>query len=213
MYNNSLINIKTDFILSDEACYFSARVLPTGFRPSVRMCFFQFFLQSPAVQFSVLSTFQPALSSDCRFFLTAFRSVRLPSSLRFLILRLNFAFAALLSLRCRPSLLLSFSLEQAAVIASFLPLSQELALRFRSTPALSYFQHFCLPSFRAFLPFALSLQAPSLVSLLPALRASRPTPSFLIARSFFQIRFLSFPVLLCTFLPSLTASPLSLSGF
>ena len=50
----------------------SARILPFGFRRSVRMCFLQFFLQFPTVQFSVLCTINdsPCGSSHLHFLLT-----------------------------------------------------------------------------------------------------------------------------------------------
>ena len=72
------------------------------------------------------------------------------------------------------------------MITSSLPLSQELASCFRSSPALSSVLHFCLPFFRAFLPFALPLSAPSHRYDVTSLRASRPVLSSLILRSFFQ---------------------------
>ena len=141
----------------------SARISSVRFRDTDKNLFLQFFPRFPSVQFSVLSTF---LSSrlfpfSCRFFRTAFRSVRLPSSLRFFMLRLNFAFPASLSLRCRPFLSFRFSASRAAVIASSRPLSQELALPFRSALALSSVPHLCVSAFRALSSLRASLAGPS----------------------------------------------------
>ena len=181
--------------------------------------FFQFFLQFPAVQFSVLCTFlfQPTLlPSDCRFFFSSFPSEKLPSSLRFLMLCLNFAFTIPFSVPRRPFLLPNLSLRQSAVLAFFRLLTQELMLGFPSARALSSTAR---PRLISKLPAYASLPglSPVRASLgdsfgrfLPThLRASRPTALLPILRSFLQISFTFVPALLCTFPASLPASPLS----
>ena len=243
---------------------------PFRFCVPVGMCFFQFFLRSPTVQFSVLSTvsfpagsffrlplFPPGLSFRSAFALAslfhaplalrAYSFALLPPSVSRFAFALpsvsvsrfalappsvsvsrfalappsvsvsRFALAPLsvslpLSLRCRPFLLFRVSPSQAAVIASFPPLSQELVLPLS-------------PSHLHFLPFGISASGlPGLSSLRASpvgpFRRFRPTDplclsshalisggAFLLSAS---VPFV--PALPCTFPASLPVSPLSLSG-
>ena len=168
------------------------------------MCSFSFSCSLPQFSFQFSALFLPAdsslfpsvsfrysVSSDCRFFFSSFPSEKLPSSLRFLMLRLNFALTIPLSVPRRPFLLPNLSLRQSAVLAFFRPLTQELMLRSPSALALSSTAR---PPLISKLPAPASLPglSPVRASLgdsfgrfLPThLRASRPTallssPAFL----------------------------------
>lgn len=166
--------------------------LTAGFRRSVRICFLQFFPRLPSVQFSVLSTFPLSsrlFPSDCRFLRSAI-SCRPASVL---------ASSPPLELRAY-----AFPLGSAPSLSSvptfaFPNRSDRSRSHRNSCIAFALPSHFLLPDVSAaepsgpFFPscFPWSFLPPFG---LPTLRASRPAPSFPVARSFLQTRFLSSPL-------------------
>ena len=189
-----------------------------SFRCTVRICFFQFFPRiSPRFSFQFLAPFPSSrlFPSDCRFFRSAFRSSRLPSSLRFLpaLLELRtYSFcSAFASLNCRPFLPPDLHLSgrsdrflSSALTGTWVSLSLAPRTFFPATllpPNLpgSFFPS-CFPcrllrSFPTYQPPCLSSH--TLIS----------DCAFLLPDS---VPFV--PALLCTQPASLPASPLSFSG-
>ena len=172
------------------------------------MCSFSFSCSLLQFSFQFSALFLPAdsslfpsvsfryfVSSDCRFFFSSFPSEKLPSSLRFLMLRLNFALTIPLSVPRRPFLLPNLSPRQSAVLTFFRPLTQELMLRFPFALALSSTAR---PPLISKLPAPASLPglSPVRASLgdsfsrfLPThLRASRPTTLFPVLRYYQNFR-------------------------
>ena len=203
-----------------ELVIFQCSYLTFGLSPSGKNVFPSVFPSGfPSVQFSVLSTVSSSrlFPFDCRFFRPAFRPVRLPSSLRFFILRLNFAFtasafASLPSLSpfpafafpgrsdrflssaltgTRGSLPLSFPFSHSHFLSGLISAAEPSGPFFPSC-----FPWWLLPPFPAYQPPCLSSH--TLIS----------DCAFLLSAS---VPFV--PALLCTQPASLPASPLSFSGF